>query len=272
MRLALWVTRAWSSGEVGGTDLDRAVARALPDVDHIAGDLDRLALWHSVGEAALLVALPAPGDIVGLPATSAAATGAATASGECVFVPALGGMLVPQLTRYGADVLPDMASTRPQASAGARTHTARSLDVGIRVDWTAYDSSPVPQHRVEALDATEAERTLRCLVTDTIAELEALGGQPFEHRAGREMADAAAGGPWGLPAGLPPSAERAIRMAGTLSRVAAVALDTPDDALSATTSARRHAVLRRLLRTAERALADATNAGCAAMAGWVPTR
>ena len=35
------------------------LGRAFPDLDHVAGDLARLDVWHDLGERALLVALPA---------------------------------------------------------------------------------------------------------------------------------------------------------------------------------------------------------------------
>ena len=57
MRLALWTTHVWSTGG----RLEDAMRLATPDVDHVAGDLDRLSLWRDLGEQALLVALPAAG-------------------------------------------------------------------------------------------------------------------------------------------------------------------------------------------------------------------
>ena len=73
VRLALWTTAAWN----GGPSLEKALAAALPDVDHVAGDLGRLDLWHDLGERALLVALPAPGDLAGVPSARPEAQGAA---------------------------------------------------------------------------------------------------------------------------------------------------------------------------------------------------
>lgn len=263
VRLALWVTHAWTDGAGRESLLEQTLARALPDAEYVAGDTQRLDLWHELGESALLVALPAPGDLGGMPSAGPDAVGAAAAAGECVYVPVLGGMLVPTVTTFGAESAEAPTGPVPRG---------RSLDVGTRVDWTAYDSDPVPRHRVEALDAGQLERSLRELVAEATAGLERVGGRPFAHRMGRELADAAAGGRWALPPGLPPRADRVIRLAGTVSAVAAVALETPDDSLSATTSTQRRQVLQRLLRGSERALADAASAACAAMAGWVPAR
>jgi hypothetical protein len=247
VRLALWTTHAWA----GGLPLEAAIARAMPDVDHIAGELDRIALWHDLGEQALLVALPAPGDLSGLPATSAEAQGAAAAAGECVFVPGLGGLLVPTISTFGA------------ASSGA-------LDVGTRVDWAAYEADPVPRHRVEALDVSQLERHLRHELMDVTESLESVGGQPFAREAARELADSALGGRWGLPAGLPGRPARVIAMAATVSSIVDVALSLPDGALGAGQAAARDTHLRRLQRAADRCLAEATNAAAAVVAGWRP--
>ncbi len=243
MRVSLWVTHAWASR----SPLQDAIVRALPDVDHVAGDLSRLATWHEFGEQALLVALPVAGDLTGMPGASAEARGAAAAAGECVYVPGIGGMLVPAISTYGSGDL-----------------------VGTRVDWAAYDADPVPRHRVEALEASQLERHLREQLLVATEAIDAAGGQPFGGGAARELADAALGGQWGLPSGLPGRAARVIALAGTVGRITDVALAAPDGALTASESGRRTALLRGLQRTADHALADATNAACAVIAGWRP--
>jgi hypothetical protein len=247
VRLSLWTTHAWSTGSV----LEKSIARALPDIDHVDGDLDRLTLWHDLGEQALLVALPAPGDLAGMPGASLDAQGAAAAEGECVYVPGLGGLLVPTISSYGAG---------PEGG----------LDVGTRVDWTAYDAQPVPRHRVEALEASQLERHLREEIRAATEAIDAIGGQPFGAGAARELADSALGGRWGLPPGLPGRPARVITLAGTIASVVAVALRAGDGALTAAEAAARHRLLLGLQRAAERALADATNAACAVLAGWRP--
>lgn len=247
VRLSLWTTHAWAMD----SPLERSLARALPDIDHVAGDLDRLGLWRDLGEQALLVALPAPGDLVGMPGASPDAQGAAASVGECVFVPGLGGLLVPTISTYGAG-------------------TDGGLDVGTRVDWTAYDAAPVPRHRVEALEPSQLERHLREEIRAATEAIDAIGGQPFGAGAARELADAALGGRWGLPPGLPARAARVIALAGTIDSVVDVALVAGDGALTAAEASSRHRVLMRLQRASERALADATNAACAVLAGWRP--
>jgi hypothetical protein len=256
VRLALWTTHVWSTGG----RLEDAMRLATPDVDHVAGDLDRLSLWRDLGEQALLVALPAAGDLTGVPKAPADAQGAAAAAGECVFVPGIGGMLVPTVSTYGLD-----------AAATAGDSRARDgLDTGTRVDWTAYDSAPVPRHRVEALDTSQLERHLREELLTATEAFDAVGGQPFAGSAARELADAALGGAWGLPSGMPGRAARVIALAGTVGRIVDVALAAGDGALTATDAGRRHALLLRLQRSADRTLADATNAACAVIAGWRP--
>jgi len=247
VRLSLWTTHAWATG----ASVDGAVRRALPDIDHVEGDLDRLTLWHDLGERALLVALPAPGDLVGMPRATPEVLAAAADGGECVYVPALGGLLVPSISSYGDD-----------ARGG--------LDVGTRVDWAAYDAEPVARHRVEALEASQLERHLRDELRVATEHLDALGGQPFAASAARELADAALGGRWGLPSGLPARAARVIALAGTVGHVVDVALAAGDSALNAATASSRHSLLLRLQRAADHALADATNAACAVLAGWRP--
>ena len=247
VRLALWTTAAWADGG----DPRRALAAALPDVDHVAGDLGRLDLWRDLGEGALLVALPAPGDLAGVPGAPAEAQGAAAEAGECVFVPGVGGMLVPTVAVFGP-------------TSGSR------LDTGTRVDWRAFDADPVPRHRVEALEPSQLERHLRHELLDATEALEKVGGQPFAGAAAREFADAALGAEWGLPTALPARAQKVIVLAGTLGQVVDIALAGPDDALDATTSSTRRYLLQRLQRAADRALADAANAACAVLAGWRP--
>lgn len=247
VRLALWTTAAWARG----ADPEAALQSALPDVDHVAGDLGRLTVWRDLGEQALLVALPSPGDLTGMPGAPAAVQGAAAAAGECVFVPALGGMLVPSITAYG-------------------NATGSALDTGLRIDWQAHDADPVPRHRIEALEVSQLERHLREELAGATDSLDRVGGRPFGAGAARELADAALGGRWGLPEGLPARAHRVMVLAGTVGSIVDAALDGPDDALSSATSQQRRALLLRLQRSADRALADAANAACAVLAGWRP--
>jgi hypothetical protein len=142
VRVALWATASWRDG----APTAELWQRAAPDLDAVGGDLDRLDAWRSLGEAALLVALPASGHPRGLPACAADARDAAMVAGEAVVAPTFGGLLVPTLSAFGS-----------------------TLEQGWRVDWTAHDCAPVPVHRVTGLDAgpplllspTRPERTVR---------------------------------------------------------------------------------------------------------------
>lgn len=246
VRVALWVTDAWRRGVPTADGL----ARALPDVDHVAGDVGVLDLWHEMGEGALLVALPAAGDFHGMPRAADEATAAVVDAGECVLAPGIGGLLVPLVSSFGV---------------------GEGADVGTRLDFMSYDADPVPRHAVEALDAGAVERRFREQVATATEDLGAIGGQPFAGRLAREAADAALEGSWGLPEALPVRAHRVLRTAAAVGSAAALAMDMPDDSLDVTTSGRRAAVLAALERAAERATGDATNLCVAHVAGWVPS-
>jgi hypothetical protein len=244
VRVALWVTHAWSVGSSPA----RAVERALPDVDHTEGLVEQVGLWHDLGEGALLVALPGPGDLAGLPRCGPVAADAATVAGEALYVAGIGGMLVPTVSTYG--------------SAGAR---------GLRIDWMAHDADPVPPHRVEALELSQLERHLRRQLLESVTELDEIGGTPWSDDLSRDLVDERLGTDWALPDALPDRARRVIGLAGTV----AVATELGLQASGAVTAAHdnaRSAALRRLARECERTLADATNATCAQLAGWVPSR
>lgn len=247
VRLALWTTHAWRHAAA----VPDVLPLALPDVDHVAGAVDLLTVWRDFGETAVLVALPAPGDLAGMPRTSPDAVGAAVEAQECLFVPGIGGLLVPRLSVYG-----------DPSRGGA--------DTGTRLDLTAYEADPVPRHRVEGLDLRDVESALREQLTAATAALHRIGGRPFADRAARELADAALGGRWGLPEGLPARVLRVLTSAATIGTVCDLALDGPQDALSGAVAQQREDVLRALRRKADRALADATNVGCAVVAGWRP--
>lgn len=244
VRTALWVTHAWSRG----TTPSDALRSALPDIDHTSGLEEQVRLWRDLGESALLVALPGPGDTAGLPRCGPVATDAAVEAGEALFVPALGGLLVPEHSTYG--------------SAGAEGH---------RIDWMAHDADPVAPHRLEALDHAQVERHLRRRMLAAIDELDTVGGSPWADDLTRDLVDDRLGRDWALPPTLPDRARKVIGLAATLSLAAGLGLRT-SGTLSAAHEQSRSTALRALHRDAERALADATNAACAAFAGWVPAR
>jgi hypothetical protein len=246
VRLALWVTASWRS-DLSTKD---ALARAFPDVDHVAGDLARLDVWRDLGEHALFVALPRPGDVSRMPPGSVAASAHAADSGECVFVAGLGGVLVPTLSEFG-----------PEG------------DIGLRADWTAYDADPVPRHRLEMLDLREIDRHLHARLHEHARRFESVGGHPWgtEARADAESdLDAAL---WGIPSGTSGRALRIMALASNVSRLAhrtASITAMGSGGLDAGTAATRTVLLRDLAADADAALTDATNVAVMSIAGWRP--
>lgn len=246
VRLALWVTAAWS----GDLPTREALARSFPDVDHVAGDLARLDVWRDLGEGALFVALPRPGDVSGMPRASTAATAHAAEAGECVYVAGIGGLLVPTLTSFG-----------PEG------------DVGLRVDWTAYDAEPVPRHRLEMLELRDVERTLMTRLAEHTARLTDIGGQPWGREARAAAESALDTRLWGVPRTTPGRALRIMSLAGTASQLANRAGSLTalgSDGVDTPTMTSRSSALRSLGGDADTALAEATNVAVMSLAGWRP--
>lgn len=248
MRVALWVTAAWA----GQVPLEEVPRRAMPDLDEVDGLLEPVRLWGQLGERALLVALPRPGDLSGMPRGSADLLAAATRAEECVYVPGVGGALVPTFEEFGPE--------------GDRGWLAR---------WETFASEPVPTHRVEALDLSQVELGLRTGLSEQTEALAGVGATPFgaaaETGARRARAAVRAGtliGDWGLPDGIPGRAARVIDLAGTVLRLADAGLEPGADAADASSTLARAHLLRTLQAQAARALADATNAAVLALAGW----
>jgi hypothetical protein len=237
VRVSLWGT-AVLTGRLPAPDLPR---RALPDLDECVGLVETVATWADVGERTLLVALPRPGDLTGMPQGPVELAAAATRAQECVFVPGVGGALVPVLETFGP--------------AG---------DEGWLARWTPYPAEPVATHRIEALDLGQTELALRQELAALTGELSQAGAPPFgaaaergAARARRVSDDAVL---WGLPDGLPPRAVRVIQLAGTVLALTDAGLDTSTASVDAASMTRRSDVLRRLRTHAARALADAANA------------
>jgi hypothetical protein len=258
VRLALWVTGAWHDGTgLADAVLEGAVRRALPDAEPTGAAVDRLALWRDLGERAVLCALPASGDLTGVPTTDRETGYAVAAAGECVLAPGLGAVLVPVFSQHGPADGP-------------------AADRVAVVDLVPFAGEPVPRHRVEALDPRAALRTLLEQVHRATGELERVGGAPFDARAARAAAAQASAGDrsreWALPPGLPTRVLEALRLAAAVGSVARAGLEGPQDAVDAVTREARDGILRSLVRAADTALAEAANGGVAALAGWVPAR
>lgn len=240
VRLSLWGTAAFA----GHCDLDEAVRRALPDLDHVDGVLGPLRTWLDLGEQVLCVALPRPGRIATMPRSNPELVAAATQAGECVFVPALGGALVPSITEFGP--------------AG---------DTGWQALWQGYDADPVPTHQLAALQESDIERGLRETLVQVVHELDAVDVQPWAGSDARSRADErTAIDLWGLPPGMPGRAVRVVQLSGTVAAACEAGLEE-SPATDTGSHGRRERVLRDLLVEAETALAGAATAAAMSLAG-----
>lgn len=241
VRVALWASAAFAEGG----DLERAVGKALPDIDHCTGLVEALRGWQSVGEQAVLCALVRPGDVTRMPQGSQDLAAAATDAEELIYVPGIGGALVPTIEPFG-----------PPGDQGWATY------------WHSFPADPMPVHRVQALDLGQVAYQLR---TDLVSLTDELSSTPsgFGGAAGLEQAarDRLAG-QWGVPEGLPPRALRTIDLAASAASLARSGLDHRIESLDVTTAQRRAVTLRQLRDQADDALCDATNAAILHLVGW----
>lgn len=247
VRLALWATEALRSGSVG---LEEAVRRATPDVTEVDGAeaLARLDLWSQVGERAVFAALPAPGDVAGLP-RGAELVGAALEAGECVWAPLVGGALVPEFEVVGP--------------------VDDQVDV---VRWQAYDCSPPPPHTLYPTDPAEAGRSLRTALLEATTALETLD-MPSWRTELRTLADErldrgrrGAAARWGLPPEVDDDALTVLTEAATVGIITGTALESVSDATTARAGDERERILRALAAEARRSLAAATNSEASRLA------
>jgi hypothetical protein len=245
LRLSLWATAAFA----GQLSVDEAVTRAHPDLDHVTGGLGRLSLWRDLGERALLVALPRPGNLSGMPRGSADLIAAATDAGECVYVPGIGGALVPTIEHFGPDG-----------------------DQGTEVTWSAYDCDPVPVHALEALSLSEIDRRFRQELMDQTRAIEDLDAKPWVGSPFRSIADELSLGQWGLPAGMPSRAIKIITMAASVAIATELGLsdEAQSQVLTGPVAARRHLLLTALDASADTAMAAAATVAALSIAGLRP--
>jgi len=246
VRVALWATAAYA----GQLRVEDVVDRAHPDVDHVKGDVDRLSLWRDLGERAVLVALPRPGNLAGMPRGSPEFIAAATDAGECVYVPSIGAALVPTMERFGP--------------AG---------DQGTQVTWAAYDCDPVPTHILEALSLNEIELRLRQDLLAATARIDALDIKPWNATL-RSLADDLPARVWGLPAGLP---RRSQRVMGTCAQIGVatdlgLTIHAESQVLTSHLTQQRRQLLNDLSAIADTALAAAATVAALWMAGLRPGR
>lgn len=245
VRVALWVSAAWRTGRATSS----VWSSALADLDAVGGDVDVIDHWHSVGERALLVALPRSGDQSGLPACPPVSRLAAVDAGEALLAPGIGGLLVPTITRFG-----------PEGQASSPDH-------GWRVDWRAHPADPVPVHVVTAIDLGTVRRSLAEGVLAATEALQVSGGPAVAHRAQPQRG---ASSRWALPDGIPAPVLELLLRAATIESACAEALASPADGLTADRTRGREAALRTLRDRAEDCLESCTNLAVAVLAGWRP--
>jgi hypothetical protein len=245
VRLALWATAAYA----GQLTVDKALDKAHPDLDDVTGDLDRLTLWRELGERAVLVALPRPGNLSGMPRGSAGLVAAATDAGECVYVPGIGAALVPAIEHFGP-----------------------AQDQGTRVTWSAYDCDPVPVHTLEALSLSEIEKGFRQELTERTVAIEALDARPWAGSPFRSLAEELSIGQWGLPAGLPSRATHIITMAAMIGVATELGLSdrAQSQVLTSAVAEQRRIQLNGLEASADTAMAAAATVAALSLAGLRP--
>lgn len=200
-----------------------------------------LTAWRDLGEPAVLVGLPRPGALRGLPSGSPELVAAATAAQECVLAPGLGSVLVPTLETFG-----------PEGDQGWAAH------------WASFDAQPVPVHQVEALDLNQTELVLRQELAGLTEELVRVGAPPLAAQEGMQQARrrmSSGHGPWGLPGALPPRVLRVIDLAGSVLALADAGLEPGQESVDVSSTGRRSVLLARLRDLATSALEDATNVG-----------
>jgi hypothetical protein len=216
-------------------EIEVAAVLGLPAKGGLAELLASL-LRH--GAPSLRVALPASGDLLGLPGPPTF-NEAAVEAGECVLVgegpgPAIG--IVPKVTEFGSVYEP-----------------------GAMVSWQAH---AVGRRRVTDLGSVaEADRELRTALTDATAELSRLDIARWREDAADRVAAIRDGG---LERGmLPPTTpRRCIRVLATAARVRAIVeLASEDDGAAVTglEAARRAEALRQLDAVSRRAMVAAVN-------------
>lgn len=241
VRLSLWATAALARQSCS---LEEAVERATPDIAEIdaAPAVARLDLWSQLGERVVLVSLPAPGDLVGLPRGGMEFVGAAVDAEECVWSPLIGGALVPTIEAFGPDA-----------------------DRGEIVRWESFDTTPRDVSGLGSIG--EVERHLRGVLLQTTDALEGLDAPGWKDGL-RDLADRRlAEGRWGLPEQIDARIAGVLRQSATLSTITGTALGTVHDAPSLRTGQERDRLLREAGHAARQALAHATCLAALDLAG-----
>jgi hypothetical protein len=259
VRLAAWGS-AFLRGEATLTDAVRGVTG--DDEPHRVdlGDEGRGTRFINLGEElrtlrelqvpGLRVALPVPGDVLGLPGPPAF-NQAALAAGECV-------LTEPVATGRAAEI----PGSRPGALVPQVTEFGSAWEPGAMVTWTRHQVAP---RRVTVVGSlAEAERELRETLVSATETLQRMDVARWREDSADRIAAVRDGGlPRGaLPGSAPP---RCVRVLGTAARVRAVVrLAAEDDgaAVSAHEMQGRTRTLRDLDAVCRRAMTAAIEGMC----------
>lgn len=231
-RWAAWFT-AWIDGSVGIDDATAAVLGddAAHDVVGLLSDpLPLSAAWLELrrrGVRAAVVALPAPGDPVGL-AGPADFNGDAVDAGEAVIALGAGLGFVPSI-------------------------------VGGGVFWNAYRARPPAATE----PVREAERRLREQLIATGQELAALDVARWRPEVAEALAELRDGTDGELPPGYDPRAQRVAALAQRCLRIGDLALADDGAALTVGESDARRRSIEDLCRAARHAAVSACSDGAA---------
>jgi hypothetical protein len=243
VRLVAWGNAALS----GATSLDEAGARVVADDDRhrvvgLPGAEEEqtlpvaLGLLRRLGVTSLRLALPAPGDPLGLPGP-ATFNAEATAAGQAVLTDgreALG--LLPAVLTGGGD--------------GVHVTTVR---------WSVHQVLPAWSQDVPSLSEAEQllQETLR-QVTHDLLVLDVARWRPEVADTLRRLREPADGD--GLAPGYPARAHRVLALARRVATIADLAGGDPGAAVSAAEMAARERALRPLAKASRRAAVAAANA------------
>jgi hypothetical protein len=241
VRVALWASAALH----GHADLAEVSRRALPDIDEVQGLDGALTWWRDVAEQVVLVALPRPGQLHGMPSGPPDMLAAAAQAEEVLFVPGVGGALVPQVTSFG-----------PEG------------DQGWRVDWRSYSSDPMPRHVVQAMSVSEVELRLRTTLATLTDQLSMTPGSPMAGAAAETEARRGVRDRWGMPPGMPKRCTRVVELAGSVLHLSDIGLSEGMQSIDSSSTTSREVLLRQLRDEACAALATASNVAALSYAGW----
>jgi hypothetical protein len=236
-RLVVW-TNAWLSGCAALDDvLDAVRGDDEPhDVAGVGGLAGALGGLRANGCSAMRLALPAPGDPLGVYGP-AATIRAVVAAGEAAVAVGANHCLVPDIREFGPP--------------GDRGHL---------VSWR---SSPVDAMPAAVESLADAERELKEALIRAASALSALNVASWRPEVGEALADLRSGnGADRLPEPYPARAQAVYLQAARLAAVVRIALQ--DDGAAATTHAAeaRREALRPVASTARRALVAACNSVC----------